>query len=292
MPLTTSAMALFLRLLPSQYHFVFLPILSHILFTLSLVLFGVSTLIFLLRIAWFRTIALDDLSAPAEMAALALEDNDIHATASFGFVFLPTWPAAWLGIVGFTILDAAVPESPAVKDKSFVVFGYVGWWIGAGWTMATVGCVMAWLLSGPRAGRRTPAGRFVRPVSLVVATGSVGMVAWIGALLSDRVGGTGGNIVSTDKIGPVVVFSFCTVGTSLLMAAAVFAVLLHELVLVGHAFFFVSHEINSLGLQDVPDFVPGPPVYDISQTPVVIVPALSLDFNPQYTKVLSIRTCP
>ncbi|KAK4445826.1 voltage-dependent anion channel-domain-containing protein [Podospora aff. communis PSN243] len=238
LPLSTATLSLHLRLLPSPFHFPSAPTLSLILITLTLVLFSLFTLLFLTRLAWFRRAAYDEISSAAGedglvLAAPSTSAGDapplMYGASGAGFLFLPCWPATWLLIVAYAVLDAAEAQVGR-RQTAFVRFAVVGWWVGAAWMVGVLFCVLGWLLSSPRAGRRTPGGRFARPVALVVVTAGLATVGWVGGLLGLELGG--GEAVGVGVLGPVVVFSFCAVGATAVMVVMVFAVLTHELVLV------------------------------------------------------------
>ncbi|KAK0652496.1 voltage-dependent anion channel-domain-containing protein [Cercophora newfieldiana] len=235
LPLNTGILSLLLRLLPPPFHFPGLLALSVVLITLTLVLFALTSLLFLLRLAWFRRSAYDEISSSAGDDLLALttgrKPQGLYGAAGSGFFFLPCWPTVWMLIVAFAVLDGT--EAQVGRwHRAFARFGYVAWWVGAAWTAIILFCVLGWLLSGPRVGvgSRTGGGRFARPVALVVATGSVATVGWVGGLLGLTLGT--GDVVSVQLLGPVVVFSFCAVGVAVLIAVFVFAGSAHELMLV------------------------------------------------------------
>ncbi|KAK0726892.1 voltage-dependent anion channel-domain-containing protein [Lasiosphaeria miniovina] len=125
------------------------------------------------------------------------------------------------------------------------------WWAGAGWTGASTVYVAATLFSPsrPRPRPATPEGRFAPSLALLQCTVAAATVALVGGLLvlelgapgnrpGPVIGGAGTRVVSgaaaipRGLVAPVVVFSICAVGAALLVALAVDAVLVHELVLV------------------------------------------------------------
>ncbi|KAK0619084.1 voltage-dependent anion channel-domain-containing protein [Immersiella caudata] len=233
-PLNTTILSLLFRLLPSHFNFPGRSTISLVLITLALVLFAITSFLFLLRLVWFRRSAYDEISSSAGDDILPLATGEVprggmYGASGTGFLFLPCWPAVWLGIVAFAALDGAEAQI-GNRPTSFVRFAYVGWWVGVVWTVLVFFTMLGWILSSPRAGRRTPGGQLSKIMALVVMTSVLAMVGWVGGLLGLELGG--GEVISVQLLGPVVVFSFCAIGAAVVLAFFGFAVLMHELVLV------------------------------------------------------------
>ncbi|KAK3358771.1 hypothetical protein B0T25DRAFT_531114 [Lasiosphaeria hispida] len=103
------------------------------------------------------------------------------------------------------------------------------WWPMSGGGSARRGCssrcCTCWLCCC-----RVPGSAGRRPIALLISTVGVATVAVVGGLLVQKL--APGETIGLGLVGLEVVFAFCATGVALFMAAFVYAVLPHELLLV------------------------------------------------------------
>ncbi|KAK3369895.1 voltage-dependent anion channel-domain-containing protein [Podospora didyma] len=232
-PINAGIIGLLLRLLPSRFQFRGLQALSTIAFLVSLSSFVLISSIFLLRLAWFRR---RDVREIVGSGVVNAEDAETADAADLGY--LACWPTAWLTLVAFAALVAAEENTDhAVYNfRAVGLAAYVAWWVGAAWVVFALIFALAGLFARPRPGLKTGEGRFAPSLALLICGFGLATLALVGGILVLRLGVPSGRreipVVSLGLAGPVVVFSLFAAGAALLVSLAVYAVLLHELLLV------------------------------------------------------------
>lgn len=184
------------------YQFPGLPVLSTIAWMIDFVWFIIASLIFLLRLAWFRREAYEELT------------NDMSTLA-----MLACWPISWMTLVAFVSLTVS---DAYWGGHAFTLVAYVMWWIGAGWTLATLFFVFCVLIS-----RRLPAQNPL-PTLIVIPAVAVATLGAIGGLICSYSSGISGRLAV-----PVIIFSFFGVGMGIFMAIFLYAYLLHQQLTLG-----------------------------------------------------------
>ncbi|KAK3326796.1 voltage-dependent anion channel, partial [Apodospora peruviana] len=202
---------------------------STVFFFIDLVLFIIFSLIFLLRLIWFRR------QAGAELFHVSSQqpdhDNNTDETDD-DLGYLAAWPLVWMTLVAFAAVIAPELGQHSQTARTVSHLAYTAWWIGAAWTVVTTLVILAVpLLSSPP--DQQPKQKILPP-STVFPPMALAFVAFIGALIvSNLLSATATTTgLSPPKLAtvPVIIFALCAIGAALFMSLILYPIILiHQL---------------------------------------------------------------
>lgn len=180
------------------YQFDAIQILSTIAFLIDLTLFVIFLPLFLLRLAWFRQQAYEEMAG--DISSISL---------------LANLPISWLTI---TSLVALIVSEAHWGHHAFTIVANVLWWIGAGWMFLTLFFVFCNIIN-----RKLAQSAFISPLIFIPAVG-VATLATVGGIISSYA-----YDISPGMAVPVIIFSFFSSGAGIIFSIMLVTYLFHDL---------------------------------------------------------------
>jgi len=188
-----------LHQLPYQFRGV--HTLADIAYVVNLVLFIVFSIIFLARFALYRSEAYHEITG--DIGQLSL---------------LACWPIAWLTLCALTSLCV----SEAVwGGHAFTIVAYVMWWIGVGWTVATLLFILLTMIRHPKASAES--GGQLPPMVLLPCV-AVATLATTGGIIASN-----SSHISARMAVPVIIVSYLSTGIAMFLAIFLYTLVFYNL---------------------------------------------------------------